>query len=107
MERAEAFLEMRRRAVKDADLLQVDAQRVRRDLRHHGLEALADARGADEHRYAAVIVERDAGVLARAGRAALHEAAHGDAVVAAVDELPLLFQLFFPVKFFKALLERL
>src|SRR3954470_6589787 len=107
MEGAEAFLEMRGRAVKDADLLQIHAQRVRRDLRHYRLEPLAHARGADEHRYAAVIVERDAGVLARAGRAAFDEAAHGDAVVAAIDQLPLQFQLFFPVEFFKTLLERL
>ena len=43
------------RAVEDAgDAVHRDFERIRRDLGEHGLDALADRRGAHEHRHRAV-----------------------------------------------------
>src|SRR5439155_24980750 len=98
MERAEAFLEIRRRAVKHADLLDRHLQGIRGDLGAHGFQSLADARRADEERDAAIVIERKARVFPRTRCAAFDEATDGDAVVAARDEFSLQFLLFSPTE---------
>src|ERR1051326_7761293 len=86
---------MRGRAVEDGEALHRQAERVGGDLQAHGLEALPDARRADEYRHLALLVDDDACALARAGRAAFDEAGDADAGIAAVDETALDALFFF------------
>src|SRR5947207_14907769 len=99
MEGAEAFLEISGRAVQHADLFQGQPKRLGRDLRADGFQSLPDVGRADIDRGAAVTVELDARVLARAGGAALDEAHDRRAVVAPVDQLAVQLRLFRPAEF--------
>src|SRR6185503_6092760 len=107
MERTETVFHVRRRAVEDAHSLHRQPERIGGDLQAYGLEALADARRAHEHRYPAVGIDHDARALARPGRAALDEAADRDAVVSALHQLALQPDFLFIAELREAALERL
>src|SRR5262249_10823994 len=67
---------------------------------------LPDRRRADEYRHGAVGFKHKLRGLLRASGAALDEAADGEAVVAAVNELALQLRLLGPADFLEATIER-
>src|SRR5205085_1354593 len=106
MEGTESFLEQRGRPMEDANLLDRQSERLGRDLRAYRLQTLADVRRADVDGCTALVIELDARVLARAGRAAFDEAGDRRAVVAAIDQLAIQLRFLLPAEFREAALER-
>src|SRR5437763_9470842 len=104
---AEAFLHVVGRAVEHAaDAIHRHAERVGRDLREDGLEALAVGRRAGVDGERSIAVQHEPRALARTRRAALDIAADADAVVAAVDQLAAELGLLVPAELRQAALER-
>ena len=104
---AVAVADIRGRAMEDAgDAVHRHFERIRRDLREHGLDALADRRGAHEHRDRAVAIDLEPRRLLGAGGAAFDEAADGETVMAAVDEPALQLGFRRPAEFGEATVER-
>ena len=93
--------------MEDAHLPERQAERIRRDLRHHRFEALPDRGRADIDRHRAVRLEVEPRRLLRPGSAALDKAGDRDAVIAAVDLAALQRALFLPAELGEAALERL
>src|SRR6516162_5108787 len=81
------------------------AERVRRDLRHHRFEALPDGSRADIDRHHPIRLEVEPRRLVRTGSAALDKTGDRDAVVAPVDLAALQCALFFPAELGQAALK--
>src|SRR5262249_29391582 len=92
-------------AVQDAHLPERQAERIRRDLRHHRFEALPHRSRADIDRHRAIRLEVESCRLLRTGSAALEKAGDSDAVVAPVDLAALQRTLFLPAELGEAALE--
>src|SRR5262245_53665285 len=105
MERAEPFVEIRRRAVEYPYFVDRYAESVGCDLRDDRLQSLTHRRRADIHRDRTVGLQLQACILPGPRAAALDKAADGDPVVTAVDQLALQFLLFLPSEFGKAAVE--
>src|SRR5436190_17559942 len=103
---AVAIAHMAGRAVKNAtDTLQRYFECIGSNLRKGGFKPLPDRRRPDEHREVALRLKHDACALLGPGRPALDEAAHGYAVVAAVDQAPLEPRARVPVDLREAAIE--
>jgi hypothetical protein len=84
--------------VQDAHLPERQAERVRRDLRHHRLEALSYRSRADIDRHRPIRLEVEPRRFLRTGSAALDKTGDRDAVVAPVDFAALQRALFLPAE---------
>src|SRR5262245_8308166 len=86
MVRAVALAQIRRRAVEDTHPVERHFERVRRDLREHGLQTLSDRRRSDIHGDRTVGFENETRVLLGTPSAALDEASDGATMIAPADE---------------------
>jgi hypothetical protein len=84
--------------VQDAHLVERQAERVRRDLRHHRFQTLPDRSRADIDRHRSIRLEVEPRRLLRTESAALDKTGNPNAVVATVDLAALQCAFFFPAE---------
>src|SRR5258708_25116668 len=102
MIRTVAIFDMTRRTVKDGDLLVRVFHRIGGYLRHDCFQSLPYGRRSQIIRERPVGLENQARFLFRPGRATFDEAADGEAVIVAIDQLTSKLAFFIPAELLEA-----